>query len=324
MENLYEGIQDRSLFFRERAMNGAKGTIFNIQRYSIHDGPGIRTTVFMKGCPLRCLWCQNPESQTFHPELFYHSESCKGCGKCMLACVGKAIEIHEGRSKTNRKLCKGCGTCADVCPQGARALVGRMVSAEEVFQEVSKDAIFYQRSGGGVTLSGGEPLAQPEFAIDLLKLSKEAGIHTALDTCGQAPWQTIERMLKYVDLVLYDLKHMDPVEHERATGASNHSVLENARRMCHDARVSLMIRIPLIPGFNDGLENMRAMAAFIVKELDASMPVHLLPYHKFGESKRAQLERNHPSLGIEPPSDEYLDKLKELLETLSLKVVIGG
>jgi pyruvate formate lyase activating enzyme len=176
-------------------MDDVKGIIFNIQRYSIHDGPGIRTTVFMKGCPLGCLWCQNPESKDLRSEIFYNRERCVGCGKCLPACPERAIQIYEGRSKTNRELCKGCGTCVDVCPHEARSLIGRNVSAAEVFKEVNKDVIFYQRSGGGVTLSGDEPTVQPDFAISLLKLCKNAGIRTAIDTCGPVPWETMERIL---------------------------------------------------------------------------------------------------------------------------------
>ena len=305
-------------------MDAPKGIIFNIQHYSIHDGPGIRTTVFLKGCPLRCLWCQNPESQAFHPELFHNKQLCTGCGRCVSECPEKAIEIHEDHSKTNRELCKGCGKCVDVCPQEARALMGRIVSADEVFKEVAKDAIFYQRSEGGVTLSGGEPLAQPEFAINILKLCKDAGIHTAMDTCGYAPWETIKRVLEYVDLVLYDLKHMDPIEHEKATGVSNRLILENTRRIYHESHASLMIRIPIIPGFNDSLKNIEATAAFILKELNSSIPIHLLPYHRLGESKYEQMEVSRDSLGIEAPSDEHLQTLKKILELKGLKVSIGG
>ncbi len=203
-----------------------RGIIFNIQHYSIHDGPGIRTTVFMKGCPLRCIWCQNPESQASPPEIFFNVETCTGCGKCVQACPNGAIEIIDGHSKTNRKLCSGSGKCAEVCPNEARSLMGRYVSAAEVFKEVDGDSIFYQRSGGGVTLSGGDPVAQPEFAISILKLCKNAGIHTAIETSGCAKWGTLKQILEYVDLVLYDFKQMDPIEHKKHTGVSNSLILE--------------------------------------------------------------------------------------------------
>ena len=305
-------------------MEDVKGTIFNIQRYSIHDGPGIRTTVFFKGCPLRCLWCQNPESQTFQPELFYNRERCTGCGRCVPACPEKAIEIVEGRSRTDRTLCKVCGACAEVCPEEARSLMGKTVSAKDVFVEVNKDAVFYERSGGGVTLSGGEPLAQPEFAIEILSLCRNAGIHTAIETCGHAPWETMERVLQVVDLVLYDLKHMDPVEHRKVTGVSNALLLENLKRIYHGSQVALAIRIPVIPGCNDTPQNMEAIVSFILKDLDASVAVHLLPYHRLGDSKREQMESSQPSLGIVSPSDEDMEKLIGYFESRGLKAVIGG
>jgi pyruvate formate lyase activating enzyme len=305
-------------------MEDVKGTVFNIQRYSIHDGPGIRTTVFFKGCPLRCVWCQNPESQAFQQELFYNKERCKGCGRCLTACPEKASEIVEGHSRTDRTLCKACGACAEVCPEEARVLMGKSVSAKEVFAEVKKDAIFYERSGGGVTLSGGEPLAQPEFSIQILSQCKSSGIHAAIDTCGHAPWETVEGVLKVVDLVLYDLKHMDPIEHRKITGVSNALVLENLKRIYHEPHVALAIRIPVIPGFNDTPENMEATASFIVKDLDASVPVHLLPYHRLGDSKREQMESSQPSLGIVSPSDEDMEKLRGYFESRELKAVIGG
>ena len=176
---------------------GTKGVIFNIQHYSIHDGPGIRTTVFLKGCPLRCVWCQNPESQASLPEIFFNRETCTGCGKCVEVCPKGAIEIAGGHSKTNRKLCDACGKCAEACPNEARSLMGRYVSVSEVFKEVSGVLIFYQRSGG-VTLSGGDPVAQPEFTISILKMYKNAGIHTAIDTSGYARWEILRQILEYV------------------------------------------------------------------------------------------------------------------------------
>jgi pyruvate formate lyase activating enzyme len=287
-----------------------KGVIFNIQHYSIHDGPGIRTTVFLKGCPLRCLWCQNPESQASQPEIFFDSEKCQGCGTCVQVCPEGAIEIYEGQSSTNRDLCKGAGKCAEVCPNEARNLMGR-------------DAIFYQRSGGGVTLSGGEPLAQPEFAISLLKLCKEAAIHTTLDTCGYARWETMRRILEYVDLVLYDLKHLDPVEHEKYTGVSNDLILDNARRIHHELSIPMLARVPLIPGYNDTAENMAATAQFIVTELD-SIKVHLLPYHRLGETKYARMEKPKKSISVQPPGDERMEEIKEVFESFGLTVNLGG
>jgi pyruvate formate lyase activating enzyme len=301
-----------------------RGVIFNVQHYSIHDGPGIRTTVFMKGCALRCLWCQNPESQSTRPELFFDSEQCKGCGTCVQACPEGAIELYDGRSWTNRKLCMGAGKCAEVCPHEARNVMGRYVTSEEIFKQVAGDAIFYQRSGGGVTLSGGDPLAQPRFAKSLLKLCKDASIHTALDTCGYAPWDTVRQVLDYVDLVLYDFKHMDPVEHEKCTGVSNDLILDNARKIHHELSIPILARVPIIPGYNDSVENIEATARFIATELGNSIKVHLLPYHRLGETKYERLEKPGKSVSIEPPSEERMLGLKKIVESVGLTAYIGG
>jgi len=299
------------------------GVVFNIQRYSIHDGPGIRTTAFLKGCPLRCLWCQNPESQTMRPEIFFVSENCTGCGACTQACPQGAIEVFEGRSRTNRALCIGCGKCTEVCPNEARNLVGRNATAQEVFQELAADDIFYQRSGGGVTLSGGEPLAQPGFAADVFRLSREASIHTALDTCGHAPWETMRQVLEYVDLVLYDFKHMDPEQHERYTGVSNEMMLENAKRI-HRLGIPMLARVPVIPGYNDAAENLVATASFIATELGDAITVHLLPYHRLGETKHERMEQQDKSVAAQPPSEEDMEETRKVFEAFGLTVHLGG
>jgi pyruvate formate lyase activating enzyme len=299
------------------------GVIFNIQRYSIHDGPGIRTTAFLKGCPLRCLWCQNPESQSMRPEIFFVSESCQGCGACAEACPRGAIEVVEGLARTDRAVCVGCGECTAVCPNEARNLMGRNSTAQEVFEELAADDIFYQRSGGGVTLSGGEPLAQPRFAREVLRLCKEASLHTALDTCGCAPWETVRQVLEYVDLVLYDLKHMDTGQHKRYTGVPNEVILENARRV-HGLGIPMLARVPVIPGYNDAVENMTATALFISTELGDSTGVHLLPYHRLGEAKHERMEQTNKSLGAVPPTDEEMEELREVFESFGLEVHLGG
>ena len=299
------------------------GAIFNIQRYSIHDGPGIRTTAFLKGCPLRCLWCQNPESQIMRPEIFFVSENCTGCGACAEVCPQGAIEVLQGCSRTDRALCIGCGKCTEVCPNEARNLMGRSQTAQQVFQELAADEIFYQRSGGGVTLSGGEPLAQPEFATEVLRLCKGASIHTALDTCGYAPWETMRQVLEYVDLVLYDFKHMDPQQHETYTGASNEVILENAKRI-QQLGIPMLARVPVIPGFNDTAENLSATARFIATELGDSIRVHLLPYHRLGETKHERMEQPGKAIAAESPSDEQMEQMREVYESFGLEVYLGG
>ena len=301
-----------------------KGVIFNTQHYSIHDGPGIRTTVFLKGCPLRCVWCQNPESQASLPEIFFNRETCTGCGKCVQVCPRGAIEIVEGHSRTNRKLCSSSGKCAEACPNEARSLMGRYVSVAEVFKEVSGDSIFYQRSSGGVTLSGSDPVDQPEFTISVLKMCKNAGIHTALDTSGYAKWEILRQILEYVDLVLYDFKQMDPLEYKKHTGVSNGLILDNAKRIYQELHIPMLARVPLVPGHNDSGENIKATAKFVTTELRMDVKVHLLPYHRLGEAKYERLECVGHSVSIQPPSDNHVLKLKELVESLGLIACIGG
>jgi pyruvate formate lyase activating enzyme len=299
------------------------GVVFNIQRYSIHDGPGIRTTAFLKGCPLQCAWCQNPESQVMRPEIFFVSENCQGCGACAQVCPQGAIAVVDGLARTDRAKCIGCGKCTEVCPNEARNLMGRSQTAQEVFEELAADEIFYQRSGGGATLSGGEPLAQPEFATAVFRLCREASIHTALDTCGHAPWETMRQVLEYVDLVLYDLKHMDPERHKKYTGVSNELILEGARRI-RQLGVPMLARIPLIPGFNDDAQNLLATAQFIATEMGDSIPVHLLPYHRLGETKHERMEQPGKAIAAQPPSDEQMEEMRAVFESLGLEVHLGG
>ena len=301
-----------------------RGVIFNIQTYSIHDGPGIRTTVFIKGCPLKCVWCQNPESQKVTLQLFFNRETCVGCGKCLQVCPEGAIKLYEGKSWTNRDVCRGAGKCAEVCPNEARHIVGRYVTAGEVIKEVAEDKIFYERSGGGVTLGGGEPLASPEFTASLLRLCKNSGIHTALDTCGYAKWEIMKQILQHVDLVLYDLKHMDPVAHQLYTGVSNDVILENARRIYQELNIPVLVRIPVIPGFNDSMENIEATGRFVAAELGTLTEVHLLPYHRLGEMKYQRLEKPGNPVSIDPPDEKHIINLKEVFESFGLKVHEGG
>lgn len=301
-----------------------RGVVFNVQHYSIHDGPGIRTTVFLKGCPLRCLWCQNPESQSARPELFFNVEKCQGCGTCVAACPEQAITLHDGRSWTDRARCTGAGKCAEVCPNEARNLMGRYATVEEVFKDVNSDAIFYRRSGGGVTLSGGDPVAQPRFATALLRMCKEAGLHTTIDTCGHARWDVLQPVLQYTDLVLLDFKHMDADEHRKLTGVSNEQILENARRIHHEMHIPLLARIPVIPGCNDSDENMAAAADFVANELDRSIRVHVLPYHRLGETKYERLEKNGRGFTTEPPSEARMAEVQQIFTARGLTVVVGG
>ena len=290
-------------------MNHDQGMVFNIQRYSIHDGPGIRTTVFLKGCPLRCFWCQNPESQSGKPEILLDSRKCTLCGLCYHACQHDAIRLDEDRPVFLRGACRGCGQCVAVCPNEVRRVSGRSMTVAEVMREVVKDLKFYENSGGGVTLSGGEPLAQPDFARQFLKECKQSDLHTTLDTCGYAPWSEIEKLLDYVDLVYFDIKHLNAAKHDEATGQDNRLILENARKIAK--RKPMRIRIPLIPGFNDSVEVVGEIAAFVRNELNG-LDIDLLPYNRMGEVKYDFLDKKTIS-PLPTQADDHLRTLESLI-----------
>ena len=255
-----------------------KGRIFNIQRFSLHDGPGIRTIVFFKGCFMRCKWCCNPESQEYEVQTI----------------------IENGVKKT----------------------VGKDVTVEDIMPEILADVTYFRRSGGGVTLSGGEVLAQPKFAKELLKACKENGLHTAIETTSNAPWETIEQILPYLDLVLLDIKHLDSAKHKLFTGASNEHILENAVKIANFG-VELIIRTPVIPTFNDTPEEIKAISNFASK-LNGVKEHHLLPYHRLGQDKYEGLSRKYELSEITPPSNEKMNYLKEVAESSGLKIQIGG
>jgi len=299
-------------------MDDVRGIVFNIQHYSIHDGPGIRTTVFVNGCPLSCLWCQNPESQSETPQLFFTREKCSGCGKCLDACPQKAITMVDNVSQTDRSLCKGCGNCALVCPNEARNIMGKEMTAAEVFKDVISDEIFYKNSGG-------EPLTQPEFVIQLLKLCQNAGLHTVIDTSGYANWDTFKKVLAFTDMVLYDFKHMNPEAHQRYTGVSNELILDNARKIVKEfPDITFVARIPVIPHYNDSNENIVMTALFIAEELGKSTRVNLLPYHRLGETKYERLETDDEYVNIEQPDEERMEELRSKIESFGLSTSIGG
>ncbi len=296
-----------------------RGLLFNIQRFSIHDGPGIRTTVFFKGCPLRCRWCSNPESWHDYPEIATYDAKCTRCGRCQQVCPVEAIAVSDKERKINRTACNLCLKCAEVCPTGAIAVTGQWMTLEEVMKEVESDGLFYVNSGGGVTLSGGEPLMQWEFALDLLKQCKASAFHTALDTCGYAPWEVLDRVLDYTDLVLYDIKHMDPGRHGEGTGQSNGLILDNARRTAAKRRTWL--RVPLIPGYNDSVENLEAVARLGL-EIGAEK-VSLLPYHIWGKAKYERLGRKYPMEDLPLPPDSLARECQQVIEGLGMKATVG-
>ena len=310
------------------------GKIYDIQGFSVQDGPGVRTTVFLKGCPLRCPWCHSPESQRFDTELNWLSIRCTGigiCGKCLDICphgcitrgepsrnaAGEGITFPEV-DKTN---CDECGKCAKACKAAALYMCGDDMTVDEVMHRIERDIPFYEDSGGGVTISGGECLSQPDFTIELLRRCNEIGVHTAVDTTGFARWETIERVLPYTDMFLYDLKCMDSDLHKQVIGVPCDLILENATRIA-EAGGSLWIRIPVIPMFNDSEAHFRKYEAFLTGIKDAVVIVQLLPYHKMGVSKHARLLTKQKIFVAEPPTDELMESRKATLEAAGFKVRI--
>jgi len=297
------------------------GYIFDIQRFSINDGPGIRTTVFFKGCPLRCVWCDNPESQEQFPQLLYFESLCTKCYHCVEVCPAGASKIgSDGSIEIDRELCQGCGRCVEACLAEARVISGKTMSVEEVVEIVRKDELFYRNSGGGVTASGGEPTYQPEFLKQLFRECQRYGIHTTLDTCGYVTWKVLEGILDYVDLVYYDLKHMDAGRHRELVGVGNKRILDNARRISQSGK-PMVVRVPLIPGYNDSEENIKAMADFVrkikVERLD------IIPFHQLGSKKYERLGMTYKLGGLRPYQEEEIQAFEAIFQSYGLEVSIA-
>lgn len=297
--------------------------IFNIQSFSLHDGPGIRTTVFFKGCPLKCLWCHNPESHKRTPQLLYYREKCIGCGACVKACPKGSVELIGGRAVNNRSLCNGCGRCVDVCPAKAREISGKAMSFEAIMEALRSDQMFYEASGGGVTFSGGEPLVWPEMVTALAEACRAEGIHTAIETSGYGEWDRVCPVFQSVHFVIMDLKAVDSELHRKLTGVSNETILANARRVCHTLKKPMLLRIPVVPGCNDSEKNIRETGEFIKNMLAPELPVQLLPYHDLGTAKEEQLEWEHVQ-DFAIPEEDHMQRLKKILEAMGLNIQIGG
>ena len=287
------------------------GNLFDLMRFSTRDGPGIRTTVFLKGCPLACLWCHNPESQRSRPELLFRPSLCIGCQACLEVCQQGGIIWQDGIVVTDRQACLLCGACAKACYADAREIVGRSMSVAEVMAEIRKDLPFYDESGGGVTFSGGEPLLQKDFLLALLQACKAEEIHTAIDTSGYAPWETLDTLRPYIDLFLYDLKAIDDAVHMQVTGVSNALILSNLTRLSQ-CGASIRVRVPIIPGINDSPPAIQELGQFL-SALPNPPAVELLPYHLSGVEKYRRLDRLYELPNLQPPTAGEMQTLAEIL-----------
>lgn len=297
-----------------------EGSVFHIERFAVHDGPGIRVAVFLKGCPLRCWWCHSPESQRVEPQLLLKNDRCIVCGSCVTACTNGAIAPREGTYATTRERCRVCGDCVDICPTGARSIAGRTMTVDELLAEIEKDRVFVDRSAGGVTFSGGEPLMQPAFVAEALAACRARGLHTAIETSGYAPWSAMSVALQ-ADLLFFDLKAADDETHVSVTGVSNRRIVANFHRVSHGHR-KVRPRIPLIPGINDDDRNLDRLGRLIARE--AIRDVDLLPYHTAGIAKYERLGLPYRLPNLASPSKDAVARARHRLEASGLTVHVGG
>lgn len=298
-----------------------KAMIFNIQKFSIHDGPGIRTTVFFKGCPLNCTWCHNPESQSFTKELMVSNDKCTNCGKCINHCSVGAIRIENGMVFTDFQKCIHCGKCTDYCISNAREIVGEELNLSEILKEIDKDRVFYDQSKGGVTFSGGEVMCQADAVAFLAKRCKEKGISVAVDTCGHVPFGNFEKVLDFVDVFLYDIKLMNNDIHEKYMGAGNQLIMENLIKLS-ERGANINLRIPIIGGVNDDIKSMEEILEFI-KDTNINK-VNLLPYHDIAKNKYERLGKIYEGTFLTKPSEEKMEELKKVFERRGYNIKIGG
>ncbi len=294
-----------------------EGTIFQIQRWSVNDGDGIRSTVFFKGCPLRCQWCANPESWRHEVEILFFADRCTGCGRCAAVCSTGASRIADGQVCFEREQCSACGACTSVCPAGAKNAMGKAVSVADVLKTIKRDAVFYRESGGGVTFSGGEPFAQPSFLRQLVSACHENGIATAVETSGFFDLAAVQDILEMIDCVFVDIKHMDEAQHKMLTGVGNRTILANIAALSQ-WHPRVIVRVPLIRGINDSEENFRTLCAFLKAETRVS-GVELLPYHDYGQAKYEAVGAGFHTFSA--PDDETIARFQQLLESQGIPVL---
>ena len=300
------------------------GLIFDIKRYSINDGPGIRITVFFKGCPMACTWCHNPESQSPDLQKFYSSSNCIGCGKCIEKCPPEALRFDKAQSVvTDTRKCTLCGNCAVVCPTGAMEMVGKEESVENIMQTIRQETLIMDTSGGGVTFSGGEPLMHPDLLLELLIQCGRENIHRAVDTAGLVKIEVLKAVAKHTDLFLYDLKHMDPIIHKRHTGVDNHIILKNLSFLSETGN-KIHIRIPLIEGFNADDQNIESTASFITTLPGGIVPVFLLPYHSIASHKYMKMGGSYDPGELAEPDIQRINRCMDIFKHHGIPVSMGG
>lgn len=299
--------------------------VTSIQKYSIHDGDGIRTTVFFKGCPLSCAWCHNPETQSYQSQLMHDGERCVSCGKCHLACPNEAVNLADGKMVTDLKKCIRCGSCIDACVLNLREIMGKEYSVEELVIQVKKDEMFYEQSGGGVTLSGGEVMTQDMNDIEtLVKELNRIGISVAIDTCGYAPYENFRKIMPYVDTFLYDIKAMDPAIHKKYMGTDNGLILENLKKLSEDGG-RIFIRIPVIKEVNGTDEQMQEVIRFLLDEHIRVAQVNLLPYHNTGSGKYKRMGATYPGEKLHAPETHEMEQFQALFKEAGFhNTKIGG
>ena len=298
-----------------------RGTIFDIQHYALYDGPGIRTIVFLKGCPLRCRWCHNPESWRLQPEVSYLRERCTGCGQCAEACPAGAVKVTDGVIRRDLELCRTCGECAKACPSGATEIIGQRVSVEDVLDEVVLDMPFYNNSGGGVTFSGGEPTMQPQFLMSLLDAARDAGVHTAIETCGYFDTAITADLAAKTDTFLFDIKHVDPLKHRSFTGVRTELILENFKAILGQAGDGAIVpRIPLIPGFNSDPGSIDDIAC-LLKNAGYGGTVHLMPYNGLARTKYEKVGRGDCFTDMGELREDDLEAAADTIARHSLDVL---